>query len=339
MSTVEDNQYYFQGSVSAATKLSAHTVFLDLLNPTAAKLWNRGLADLYVKFQFDGFWLSGVAFETLCDGECPKGLSPPKPTPPTLEAEAETPTGWYHHSKDQSKISTFDLPFIPYPKVNLDHNTLSLNATHSDTHIEYDIHNLNPLLAAKGTQQSLYNVFYNKRPFVSSDSSYASSGKYAVAHSVGPNDKDDWGQLSRALSEIMQMNMYGIPMTGADVCGLWGDAANQDKYAELCARWIQMHTYIPFVRQHYPAEVTVDKVTKFVPMEPYNMPSKYRTVAFNALNKRLEFTHYYYTLLFEASHKGGSVVTPSFFWSPSDPEAYKDYNSYFLGSIHVAPVM
>lgn len=100
-------------------------------------------------------------------------------------------------------MSTYDLPFIPYPKVNLDHNTLSLNATHSGMHTEFDMHNLNPVLAAKSTQESLYNVFYNKRPFVSSDSSFSSSGKYAVAHSVGPNDQEDFTQLSRALSEIM----------------------------------------------------------------------------------------------------------------------------------------
>lgn len=235
MSTLDNSQYFFQGSIAAATQFSEHTVFLDFLNPTATKLWSKGINDLFVKFTFDGFWISGGAFETLCDGECPLG----KPKPPTQKAMVnDTPTDWYHTSKDQDKVSTYDLPFIPFPQINLDHNTLSLNATHSGAHTEYDVHNLNPVLIAKATQQSLYSAFYNKRPFLTSDSSFPSSGKYAVGHSVGPNDKGDWSQLNLALSEIMQMNMYGVPMTGADVCGVWGDVANQGTYEQLCARWL-----------------------------------------------------------------------------------------------------
>lgn len=32
----------------------------------------------------------------------------------------------------------------------------------------------------------------------------------------------------------MNMNMFGIPQAGADVCGFFG----KDKEDEMCARWI-----------------------------------------------------------------------------------------------------
>jgi alpha-glucosidase (family GH31 glycosyl hydrolase) len=97
---------------------------------------------------------------------------------------------------------------------------------------------------------SLKTLFYTKRPFILSDASAPSSGKYASGHSIRNLNTDDFAQLGYALSEVLQMNMYGIPMTGADVCSYYTEGKTD--WEEICARWVQMHAYLPFVRQHYP---------------------------------------------------------------------------------------
>lgn len=78
-----------------------------------------------------------------CDGECPNGK--PNPEHRALADEPDpnfTNNTWWYSFNKQDEISTFKLPFIP-GGVNLDHNTLSLNATHpSINETEYNLHNL-----------------------------------------------------------------------------------------------------------------------------------------------------------------------------------------------------
>jgi alpha-glucosidase len=145
------------------------------------------------------------------------------------------------------------LPFIPgfYEQVGgdsifrrFDDTSLSLNATHSNGLREYDVHNLFGLMMAKRTFECLTNTSssfkvdptiypnFDRRPFILSRSTFASSGKYA-SHSLGDN-WSDWSYMNSSIAGIMSMNMFGIPLAGADVCGFFGEKRND----EMCARWI-----------------------------------------------------------------------------------------------------
>ena len=53
---------------------------------------------------------------------------------------------------------------------------------------------------------------------------------------------------------VMNMNMFGVPFSGPDVCGTYGKVDE-----ELCARWIQTSAFYPFARQ----------VSDDASMEPY----------------------------------------------------------------------
>lgn len=128
--------------------------------------------------------------------------------------------------------------------------SLSLNATHPglDDEIEYNVHNLYGLMMAKTTQQFLLDsskyVDSDNRPYVLSRSTFAGSGRY-TSHWLGDNWRD-WMYMRYSIAGIMNMNMFGIPQAGADVCGFFG----QTRDDEMCGRWIQLSTFYPLARTH-----------------------------------------------------------------------------------------
>ena len=115
--------------------------------------------------------------------------------------------------------------------------TLSLNATHPHSGLtEYDLHSLYGHMMADHTRTFLTtNATYNhtdNRPFILTRSTFAGSGRFA-SHWLGDN-KREWSYMNYSIAGIMNMNMFGIPHTGADVCGFFGEHIDQ----EMCARWI-----------------------------------------------------------------------------------------------------
>lgn len=73
-------------------------------------------------------------------------------------------------------------------------------------------------------------------PFLMSESTFSGSGQY-TGHIVSKNRRDGIG-LKQSIVSIMNFNMYGIPFTGADVCGNIVENIVEQEFEMLCARWI-----------------------------------------------------------------------------------------------------
>ena len=81
------------------------------------------------------------------------------------------------------------------------------------------------------------------RTFIIERSSFAGMGQYASKW-LGDNTADVQ-DMGFSVSSIMLMNIFGIPLVGADICGFIGDTT-----PELCARWHVVGSYYPFSRNH-----------------------------------------------------------------------------------------
>ncbi|CAK5083541.1 unnamed protein product [Meloidogyne enterolobii] len=113
---------------------------------------------------------------------------------------------------------------------------------------------------------------------------------------------------------------------GADVCG-FNDPSNE----ELCLRWQQLGAFHPFFRNHNSDGLPPQDPCQWVSVE----------IATRVSNLfRYQHLPFLYTLHFQASLKGGTVIRPLFFEFPNDFNTH-DLNYQFLwgSSLMVIPVL
>jgi alpha-glucosidase (family GH31 glycosyl hydrolase) len=130
------------------------------------------------------------------------------------------------------KFSTWFLPFVPThnesasTKESFDYMTMSLNASHASINeLDYNVHSLYGHMMSEKTFNFLTSQeespYGDHRPFILTRSSFASTGRYS-SHWLGDNWRD-WRYMRLSIAGMMNMNMFGIPQAGADVCGFFGD--------------------------------------------------------------------------------------------------------------------
>jgi len=163
-----------------------------------------------------------------------------------------------------------------------------------------------------------------KRPFLLTRSSFLSTGVHS-AKWTGDNGAT-WNDLKSSIISIMDFNMFGIPMIGADICGFIYDTTE-----ELCARWAEVGAFYPFVRNH--------NALGQIPQEFYLWPNV-ATAAKNALSIRYQMLPYLYTLFYSAHSTGATVARPLWANFPSDTTALSIDRQFMLGSaILISPVL
>uniref|UniRef100_A0A8C2ZM00 alpha-glucosidase n=1 Tax=Cyclopterus lumpus TaxID=8103 RepID=A0A8C2ZM00_CYCLU len=129
------------------------------------------------------------------------------------------------------------MPPLESEHLGLNHKTLCMNSeqilSNGKKVRHYDVHNLYELCL---------NVT-NKRGIVVTRATYPSSGKWA-GHWLGDNAAS-WDQLYKSIIGMMEFSLFGIPYTGADICGFF----NAAEY-EMCLRWMQLGAFYPYSRNH-----------------------------------------------------------------------------------------
>ncbi|KAM6932993.1 sucrase-isomaltase, intestinal [Xenentodon cancila] len=254
----------------------AYTAFPDFFRTQTATWWQQEIKDFYeTTTKFDGLWI-----------------------------DMNEPASFVNGAVGGVCIGNTLLENPPYmpslgsKQLGLNHKTLCMNSQQilSDgTHVShYNVHSLYGWSHTKPTYDALLNVT-GKRGIVVTRSTYPSSGKWA-GHWLGDNFAS-WDQLYKSIIGMMEFSLFGIPYTGADICGFF----NQAEY-EMCLRWMHLGAFYPYSRNHN---------GKGNPrQDPVAWNATFANASRDVMNIRYTLLPYLYTLMFEAHTKGSTVIRP-----------------------------
>ena len=273
-------------------------VFPDFFSKNGIDLWKKGLKDFDDELNYDGIWL---------DMNEPGMLD----VLPNLRGE-------YTEDFDPIYNKYEYLPYIPGERKghhDLQSKGVSLNGYSSINNPNddfYTIYNIRPLISLRQVQiTNEYLQSTNRRPFILSRANTISHGKYAF-HWLGDNNSD-FNDLRASISGIFAYNIYGVPMTGADICGFHLNTKDT-----LCARWHVLGAFYPFSRNHNEIKKT--------PQEPWAFNTGFTLkAAIKAIKMKYSLLRYFYSQLMLISiGQRGSFFKPSFFVFPNDNNLYSN---------------
>lgn len=265
-------------------------VYPDFFHPETPACWKANLKSLYTQIKFDGLWEDMNEAANFCNGAC------------------------YKDQKVQNPVK-HSLQYIPTGR-DLETKSMPLDVTHYNGYLELDAHNYFGTQEVRLTHEWFKEM--GKRTFIIERSSFAGSGKFASVW-LGDNFSHE-KYMGYSVSGIMQMNMFGIPFAGSDICGFIDDTN-----AKLCAKWHLVGAFYPFSRNHnnwgqIPQEPYVDMFS-----ETYDLSLTYRDLMRNSIMLKYSLVRYYYTYLFLISTQGiGTLYKPLFFEFPDDVNAYQE---------------
>jgi alpha-glucosidase len=248
------------------------TSFVDWFHPNASDFWTTGLENVRDMVPYSGLWLDMNEISNLIDGEI--GFVP-----------------------NMSDIKNA-LPYTPGNPLYTD--AIRLDAVHYNGEIDFNTHSLFHFMECNITYNYLKEQ--SELPFILSRSNMFGSGKFAF-HWTGDNNSS-WVFMKVSIPSIMNFNMFGIPMTGSDICGF-----KKNTTEELCARWMQLGLLYPFSRNHAENDT--------IRQEPWMLGPTVLETSKIAISVKYSLLKYYYSLFIEKSGYG-TVFRPVFYEFPTD---------------------
>ena len=289
---------------------SEKTVFPDFFNPNVGKFWNEGLNNYYKLVNYDGIWLdmnepTSLLEKSKCIGE--------------IVPDEEC-------TNDKNKYNIEELPYIPgyreKIKEILSIKSISENALIYGNLTVYDVKPLISFYESKYTYDYL-ELDLKIRPFILSRSTTLGAGKYAF-HWLGDN-RSTYDDLKYSISGLFNFNIFGIPFSGADICGF---EKNSNK--DLCIRWYNLGIFYPFMRNHNSNKRKDQFPWSF---EENNKKEKYNAINIikKNINLRYSLLRYLYSQLFLISlNEKSSLFKPVMFEFPNDESSYIDIESKIM---------
>ncbi|VDB95821.1 unnamed protein product [Peniophora sp. CBMAI 1063] len=339
-----------------------YTVFPDWFAPSVEDWWAEAIANWSASgVGFSGLWLDMNEPSSFCQGSCGttgnlSDTSQPIPFPGDPGQEVTdwpegydvdrwgtsgnaTINGTSTFSDDNSTalvarsifgkraIENRDLNSPPYAIHNgygdLSVHTVATNATHANGFAELDVHNLFGYMEERATHLALLKNNPSQRPFLISRSTFPGTGHWS-GHWLGDNFAK-WTYLRYSIQGVLQFQLFGIPMVGADTCGFIG---NTDE--ELCTRWQELSAFYPFYRNHNQRGA--------ISQEPYRWDGVAEATK-TAISARYAMLPYWYTLFANASTRASPPVRALFWEFPDELELLTVDLQFMIGrDILVSPV-
>ena len=278
------------------------TYFPDWFALNAQTYWTNQMNEFYSQLSYDGIWIDMNEASNFCNADGNGQICELIPQP--CDTGCVTDGGCIICSTvDPTNIYDYP-PFVPNAVWgSLGSKTIPMSGLHAGDVLEYNAHNLYGMMESMTTRAALLNIRPAERPFVLSRSTTMGSGKYA-AHWTGDNAAT-WDDLKASITTMNNLALFGISITGADICGFNG-ATNE----ELCARWIEVGAFSPFSRDH--------NAIGQPPQELYRWDSV-AEASRKSLALRYTLLPYLYTLTYRAHAYGDLLMCGLWVNFPSDP--------------------
>ena len=94
--------------------------------------------------------------------------------------------------------------------------------------------------------------------------------------------------MGHSVTQIMLMNMFGVPLVGADVCGFVSLS-----FSELCARWHVVGAFYPFSRNSKMIDTPSELPWSYP--DTYEPGVSYLQIMRDAIYQKYSMVRYYYT--------------------------------------------
>ena len=300
------------------------THFPDFLSPNITGYWNTLFKNYLDSIPIDGVWIDMNEASNFCNNDG-KGQAC------KLSSKCDNNSNVFNCCLDCSLVDPSNS--LDFPRFNI-HNrqgtgalsarTIPVSATLHGNVTSYAAHNVYGMSEQVATRAALKAYSPAKRPFILSRSAFPGSG-YHAAKWTGDNAAT-WADMRSSIISLMDFNMFGIPMFGADICGFQLDTTE-----ELCARWASLGSFYPFSRNHN---------TIGAKSQEYYLWESVTASAKNALSMRYQMLPYLYTLFFEAHVSGTTVMRPLWSNYGTDTMTHDIDDQFMLGeAVMVSPVL
>ena len=226
---------------------------------------------------------------------------------------------------DMNEPTRFDRPFSdgdprerPFP-LGLLHGSDDERAPH------VEVRNVYATLEARAAYEGWRALRPDVRPWLLSRSGGPGLQRYSASW-TGDNSAY-WEHLALSIPELLGMGLSGQVHAGADVGGFWGNPRG-----ELFARWMELGTFYPFLRNH--------TASGTAPQEPWAFGPDVEAVARTALRARRRLIPYLVSLAHVASACGAPLIRPVGYEFPDDAALLAVDDAFMLGpSLLVAPAL
>ncbi|KAM5255777.1 maltase-glucoamylase [Ctenodactylus gundi] len=288
----------------------AHVAFPDFFRHSTSLWWKREIEELYANprepgksLKFDGLWIGMNEPSNFVDGSV---------------------TGCHNEILNHPPY----MPYLESRDKGLSSKTLCMESEQilpdGSPVRHYDVHSLYGWSQTRPTYEAVQEVT-GQRGIVITRSTFPSSGLWG-GHGLGENTAA-WDQLKKSIIGMMEFSLFGIPYTGADICGFFGDA----EY-EMCARWMQLGAFYPFSRNHN----TIGTRRQ----DPVAWGSTFELFSRKVLQTRYTLLPYLYTLMHKAHVQGSTVVRPLLHEFTDDRSTWDIDQQFMLGpAVLVSPVL
>ncbi|KAI8515158.1 hypothetical protein Bbelb_077490 [Branchiostoma belcheri] len=129
------------------------------------------------------------------------------------------------------------------------------------------------------------------------------------------------------LDGLFELNMFGIPYVGADICGFLWDTTEQ-----LCQRWMQLGAFYPFSRNH--------NHRNYKDQDPAVFSQAMIESTRDVMMTRYTLLPYLYTLFYHAHVTGATAVRPLLHEFPTDSNTWDVDRQFLWGSgLLISPVL